>query len=130
MTQLRYERELSIDIWISISNVQRNKKIHVETQGAWDLLVLHLGESMDLGNTFWQAHFGKNRKTYLGRGLNKPSTEVRFFDFGKMRLPKSVTQVHGFTHMSCFLLFIQNYAWLMTTNTNNHGLWYKSRDSI
>ena len=34
------------------------------------------GESADLGNTFWQAHFGKNRKTYLGRGFNKPSTEV------------------------------------------------------
>ena len=27
----------------------------------------------------------------LGRGLNKPSTEVRFLVFGKMHLPKSVT---------------------------------------
>ena len=35
-----------------------------------------MGESADLGNTFWQAHFGKNRKTHLGRGLVKPSTEV------------------------------------------------------
>ena len=34
------------------------------------------GESTDLGNTFWQVHFGKNRKTHLGRGLVKPSTEV------------------------------------------------------
>ena len=38
--------------------------------------VILQGESMDLGNTFWQAHFGKNRKTHLGRGLVKPSTEV------------------------------------------------------
>ena len=37
---------------------------------------LDVGESTDLGNTFWQAHFGKNRKTHLGRGLVKPSTEV------------------------------------------------------
>ena len=34
------------------------------------------GESADLGNTFWQAHFSKNRKTHLGRGLVKPSTKV------------------------------------------------------
>ena len=34
------------------------------------------GESVDLGNTFWQAHFGKKIKTHLGRGLVKPSTEV------------------------------------------------------
>ena len=34
------------------------------------------GESADLGNTFWQPHFGKNRKMHLGRGLVKPSTEV------------------------------------------------------
>ena len=37
---------------------------------------IHQGESKDLGNTFWQAHFGKKRKTHLGRGLVKPSTEV------------------------------------------------------
>ena len=36
----------------------------------------NLGESTDLGNTFWQAHLAKNKKTYLGRGLFKPSTEV------------------------------------------------------
>ena len=35
-----------------------------------------MGESTDLGNTFWQAHLAKNKKTYLGRGLVKPSTEV------------------------------------------------------
>ena len=35
-----------------------------------------MGEFADLGNTFWQAHFGKNRKTHLSRGLVKPSTEV------------------------------------------------------
>ena len=34
------------------------------------------GESVDLGNTFWQAHLGKNKKTYLGRGLDKPLTEL------------------------------------------------------
>ena len=44
-----------------------------------------MGESTDLGNTFWQAHFAKNQKTYLVRGLVKPSTEVliprpRFFE--------------------------------------------------
>ena len=37
---------------------------------------LYGGESADLGNTFWQAHFGKNRKMHLGRGLVKTSTEV------------------------------------------------------
>ena len=37
-----------------------------------------MGESADLGNTFWQAHFGKNRKMYFGRGFKKPSTEVFF----------------------------------------------------
>ena len=37
---------------------------------------MQTGESTDLGNTFWQEHFGKNKKTYLGRGLVKPSTEV------------------------------------------------------
>ena len=37
-----------------------------------------MGESTDLGNTFWQENFGKNKKTYLGRGFNKPSTEVFF----------------------------------------------------
>ena len=42
---------------------------HMETK-------LEEGESMDLGNTFWQALLGKNKKTYLGRGFNKPSTEV------------------------------------------------------
>ena len=35
-----------------------------------------MGESTDLGNTFWQVNFGKNRKTHLGRELVKPSTEV------------------------------------------------------
>ena len=35
-----------------------------------------LGESTDLGNTFWQGHFGKNKKMHLGRGLVKPLTEV------------------------------------------------------
>ena len=35
-----------------------------------------MGESTDLGNTFWQEHFGKNKKTYLGQGFNKPSIEV------------------------------------------------------
>ena len=35
-----------------------------------------MGESTDLGNTFWQAHLTKNKKTYLSRGLYKPSTEV------------------------------------------------------
>ena len=35
-----------------------------------------MGESTDLGNTFWQANLEKNQKTYLGRGLVKPSTEV------------------------------------------------------
>ena len=34
----------------------------------------------------------------LGRGLVKPSTEVRFLVFAEMHLPKSVTQVRGFTH--------------------------------
>ena len=34
------------------------------------------GESMDLGNTFWQADLGKTKKTYLDRGFIKPSTEV------------------------------------------------------
>ena len=31
-----------------------------------------MGESTDLGNTFWQANLEKNQKTYLGRGLVKP----------------------------------------------------------
>ena len=35
-----------------------------------------MGESTDLGNTFWQANLEKNQKMYLGRGLVKPSTEV------------------------------------------------------
>ena len=35
-----------------------------------------MGESTDLGNTFWQANLEKNQKTYLGRGLVKPSTEL------------------------------------------------------
>ena len=35
-----------------------------------------MGESMDLGNTFWQADFGKNEKNDLDRGFIKPSTEV------------------------------------------------------
>ena len=35
-----------------------------------------LGESMDMGNTFWQADLGKTKKTYLDRGFIKPSTEV------------------------------------------------------
>ena len=35
-----------------------------------------MGESTDLGNTFWQANLEKNQKTYLGRGLIKPSTEL------------------------------------------------------
>jgi len=35
-----------------------------------------MGESMDLGNTFWQADLGKTKKTYLDRGFIKPSTEV------------------------------------------------------
>ena len=56
-----------------------------------------MGEFTDLGNNFWQAHFGKNRKTHLSRGFNKPSSEVHFFVFAEMRLPKSVTQVRGFT---------------------------------
>ena len=30
-----------------------------------ELFVL-MGESMDLGNTFWQAHIAKNKKAYLG----------------------------------------------------------------
>ena len=39
-------------------------------------VVILMGESTDLGNTFWQAHLAKNKKMYLGRGLVKPSTEV------------------------------------------------------
>ena len=35
-----------------------------------------MGESTDLGNTFWQGNLEKNQKMYLGRGLVKPSTEV------------------------------------------------------
>ena len=37
---------------------------------------MYLGESTDLGNTFWQRHVGKNKKMHLGRGLVKPSTEL------------------------------------------------------
>ena len=29
----------------------------------------HMGESTNLGNTFWQADFGKCKKTHLGRGI-------------------------------------------------------------
>ena len=64
--------------------------------------ILQTGESADLGNTFWQRHVGKNKKTHLGRGLVKPSTEVRFFLFSEMRLPKIVTQVRGFTHKDAY----------------------------
>ena len=37
-----------------------------------------MGESMDLGNTFWKADFGKRKKNHLDRGFIKPSTEVFF----------------------------------------------------
>ena len=40
------------------------------------MAISDLGESADLGNTFWQENFGKKEKTHLGRGFNKPSTEV------------------------------------------------------
>ena len=42
----------------------------------YQLCFIVLGESTDLGNTFWQAHLAKNKKTYLVRGLVNPSTEV------------------------------------------------------
>ena len=41
----------------------------------WSLLVL-LDASMELGYTFWQGAFGKNRKMYLDRAIFKPSIEV------------------------------------------------------
>ena len=56
-----------------------NIAIHVLTKTTEleeHFLHLEKGESTDLGNTFWQAHFGKKLKTHLGRGSNKPSTEV------------------------------------------------------
>ena len=40
------------------------------------LLYVLRGESADLGNTFWKADFGKNKKMHLDRGFIKPSTEV------------------------------------------------------
>ena len=39
----------------------------------------------------------RSRSVNLGRGLDKTSVEVVFFAFAEIRLPKSVTQVHGFT---------------------------------
>ena len=42
----------------------------------WNDITMYEGESMDLGNTFWQADLGKTKKTYLDRGFIKPSTEV------------------------------------------------------
>ena len=39
----------------------------------------------------------RSRSVNLGRGLDKTSVEVIFFVFAEIRLPKSVTQVHGFT---------------------------------
>ena len=39
----------------------------------------------------------RSRAVNLGRGLDKTSVEVIFFVFAEIRLPKSVTQVHGFT---------------------------------
>ena len=41
----------------------------------------------------------RSRAVNLGRGLDKTSVEVIFFVFAEIHLPKSVTQVHGFTRV-------------------------------
>ena len=78
------------------------------------------GESTDMGNTFWQTHFGKNRKTHLGRGLVKPSTEVlliprprycglykpsvevfKYLDRGLKKIGLSLIQTNGKFNVPC-----------------------------
>ena len=62
-----------IDIFSGYNQIQ----IKPEDQHKMDFICYWgMSESADLGNTFWQAHFGKKEKTHLGRGFNNPSTEV------------------------------------------------------
>ena len=68
-------RPLNLPIWnvfpFSVLLIRKNFLLHSLFKG-----FRIMGESTDLGNTFWQENFGKNKKMYLGRGFNKPSTEV------------------------------------------------------
>ena len=61
---------------LGVNGDDSSSVIKFETAGHQPHLPYYVGESTDLGNTFWQEHFDKNKKTHLGRGLVKPSTEV------------------------------------------------------
>ena len=41
-----------------------------------DFFLSALGDSMKMGNTFWQSAFGKSTKTYLDRAFFQPSIEL------------------------------------------------------
>ena len=73
--RLPLKRDIDFTIDLVLGTVSASKDTY--RMNIVDLIELKSqGRSTDLGNTFWQANLEKNQKTYLSRGLIKPSTEL------------------------------------------------------